>query len=83
MQVKDLADDCIKPVFRRTINNYNNNDNNHDNNSNNNNDNLLRDCSYENNFCFVFPLNCEKDIISSHLPTTYYPGWARFILASC
>ena len=43
----------------------------------------LRGCSYENSFPVVFPLNREKDIISSCSYTKYSPAWARFILASC
>ena len=44
---------------------------------------LLRDCSYENSFPVAFPLNREKDIISSRSYTKFFPIWARFILAGC
>ena len=44
---------------------------------------LLRDCSYENSFPVAFPLNQEKDIISSRSYTKFFPTWTRFILAGC
>ena len=44
---------------------------------------LLRGYSYENSFNVVFPLNQEKDMISSCSYTKYFPAWARFILTSC
>ena len=43
----------------------------------------FRGCSYENSFPVVFPLNWEKDIVTSRSYTKYFPAWARFILAGC